>query len=76
MAQSPVYKVYARGKYIASCKYLEDAATLVASNGGGTKIRYGHNGAILWHEGKEEFEAGESFDRVAEVAGQRQRNMR
>ena len=73
MAVSPCYKVYARGKYVASCRYLEDAASLVALNGEGSEIRYRHDGPVLWREGREEFLAGESFDRVAQVAGERLR---
>ena len=72
MAVSPVYKVYVGGRYVASCRYITDAATIVALNGDGSEIRYRHDGPVLWREGREEFPAGESFDRLAEVARARQ----
>ena len=50
MAKAPRWKVYnADGKYVAACKYAEDAATVVASYDGGT-IRDGHH-KIVWREG-------------------------
>lgn len=45
----------------------------MALNGEGSEIRYRHDGPVLWREGREEFLAGESFDRVAQVAGERLR---
>ena len=66
MAQSPAFKVYSStGEYLASCKYPEDAAALIAALGDGTTIRYKH-GATVWTEGNEEFPASESYDFVAE----------
>ncbi len=69
MAASPRFKVYdADGEYVASFKYLEHAACLVAGIGGaGTTIRDRH-ATILWTEGSEEFPAAESYDGVAQVA--------
>ena len=68
MAGSPILKVYnAQGKYIASCKYLEDAAILVGFNGKGSKVLKGHNGKALWHEGFESQSASDSFDEAAQV---------
>lgn len=74
MAASPKYKVYADGEYVASVKYAEDAAAIVAFRGEGTTIRYSH-GATLWTEGKESFSAAESYDRTAVVIWQREREM-
>ena len=75
MAASPKYKVYRYGKYIASCKYAEDAAALVAGHAG-AQIRAGHSGGskgALWTEGAEYFSAGDSFDGVAELVAMRER---
>lgn len=67
MAASPKWKVYApNGEYRASCKYIEDAACLVAIFGEGATINHGH-GKALWREGSEDQSAGESYDHVAEV---------
>jgi len=68
MAQTPVLKVYnGQGEYVASCKYLEDAALLVSYHGKGSKVKKGHSGKTLWHEGFEEFDTSESFDRAAKI---------
>jgi hypothetical protein len=66
MAASPIWKVYsATGEYLAACKYVEDAAAVVAAHGEGTQIRLGHaSRAAVWTEGKEEQPAGESYDGV------------
>lgn len=66
MASSPPFKVYsAHGEYVASVKYLEDAAALIAScYTEGATIRWGHS-TILWTEGKESQPAAESYDFVA-----------
>lgn len=67
MAGSPKYKVYsADNEYVASVKYLEDAAALCAMRGNGTTVRLGH-GPTIWREGSEEIAAGESYDRAAEI---------
>ena len=52
------------GDRIARTFYVEDAAAIVALHAGGT-IRAGHR--VLWREGVDG-QAGESYDRVAEVA--------
>jgi hypothetical protein len=71
MAASPDYKVYnPRGKYIAACKFPEDAAMIVAGYGKGATIRLGHR-IIVWREGSELQEAGESYDYVAQVCYER-----
>lgn len=65
MSASPSLKIYsADGEYVASCKYCEDAAALVAMHGDGTTIRHGHSN-IVWTEGKETQPASESYDFVA-----------
>ena len=67
MAASPRYKVYSvEGKYLASFKYASDAASLVGCRGTlGTTIRDGHS-TVVWEDGKDG-EAGDSYDRVADV---------
>jgi hypothetical protein len=67
MSSSPKYKVYTHGQeYVASCKYLEDAACLCALYGNGTTVRVGHS-TVIWREGAEEIPAGESYDRAAQI---------
>lgn len=72
MASSPTWKVYSdTGEYVAACKYVFDAAMIVAGRGvNGTTIRAGHR-FIMWTEGKEAFSASESYDGVAEVVRKR-----
>ena len=68
MAATPILKVYSpKGEYVASCKYLTDAAILVGYYGSGAKVRKGHNGKVLWHEGHEDDFAMNSADHAAEV---------
>lgn len=79
MAAAPQLKVFApTGEYVASCKYAEDAAAIVAVYGDGAEIRIGHKKAnVVWREGSEDQPAGESFDlvtmticeRAASIAG-------
>ena len=68
MSAAPILKVYtAAGLYIASCKYPEDAAALVALHGDGATIRIGHRRRdAAWVEGVTG-RAGESYDRVASL---------
>jgi len=67
MAASPTYKLYTtHNEYVAACKYLEDAAVLVAFLGDGATIRAGHR-AVLWTEGAETQSASESYDHVLDV---------
>lgn len=71
MAASPRFKVFnADGVYVASCKFLEDAAALVAFNGAGAQIRDGHT-RIIWSEGSEMQPAAESYDYVVKMAQSR-----
>lgn len=72
MAGSPQYKIYAGKEYVASVKYLEDAAALAAFRGDGTTVRFGHS-TLLWTEGQEEIPAGESFDRAANIMRKREK---
>lgn len=72
MAKAPELKVYnPEGEYVASCKYLEDAAILAGYNGTGAKVKKGHGGATLWHEGHEDEAALNSFDHASAVMRQR-----
>jgi hypothetical protein len=68
MAAAPQWKIYRDGEYVAACKHPEDAAALVAMSGGVVKL--GHS-VIVWCEGSEEFEAGDSYDRAASIMQQR-----
>lgn len=68
MSASPPWKVYRAGEYVGSLKYGEDAAALVSIAGG--EVRYGHK-LVVWREGEEEFLAGESYDKAAEIMNQR-----
>ena len=67
MGSAPRYKVYsADGEYRAACKYVEEAAAIVALLGDGATIRCGHSAKdARWTEGVDGY-AGESYDAVAE----------
>ena len=67
MAASPKYKIFnPGGEYVASCKYAEDAAALMALYGDGAEIRTEHaKSTTVWREGAEQQSAGESYDFVA-----------
>lgn len=69
MSRSPKYKIInPQGEYVASCKYAEDAAMIVAAYGDGAKVRYDStNGRVVWHEGHETTFAADSYDEVANV---------
>ena len=71
MAASPQWKVYdEHGEYIASAKYPEVAAVIVAALGG--TVRHGHRKIdTVWTEGSEEIPASESYDRVANIMRER-----
>ena len=67
MAGAPEYKVYnAAGEYVAACKYVEDAASIVAQYGDRSVIRWRHQ-TVVWREGSEDQPAAESYDHVREV---------
>lgn len=67
MAISPQWKVYtADGEYIAACKYIQDAAALIATRGHmGDSIRFGHR-KVCWEEGVDGT-AAQSYDFVVQV---------
>lgn len=68
MAASPRWKVYDGDEYVAACKYLEDAAALVAFRGDGATIRDGHSARhTVWCEGAEDQPANESYDHVRDT---------
>lgn len=77
MAGAPNHKIYtADGEYIASCKYLEDAAVLVFVQGKGATVRWSHKKkCTLWHEGFEDQSAAESYDYAADVMRVRRNDM-
>jgi len=71
MASPLVFKVYNDGEHIAALRFAEDAAVVVGNTGAGTvKV----DGRIVWREGKEDFLAGDSFDRAADVMHSRRRD--
>lgn len=75
MAGSPRYTIHSpAGEYVASCKYPEDGAAIVALYGTGAQIRARHKKPALWTEGEEVQSAGESFDFVAETVRVREGN--
>ncbi len=60
------YKVYAEdGEFLASCRYVIDAATIIGAIGAGT-IRFEHR-RVVWREGSEDFSAAESYDGVEAI---------
>ncbi len=66
MASAPRYKIFdSSGTYQGSLKEPEACAAVLALYGDGAKIRLGHGGPILWHEGAEHQAASESWDEVA-----------
>lgn len=67
MAASPRWKVYSpAGEYVAACRYVEDAASIITLHGDGATIRDGHCKAdTVWTEGAERQPASESIDFVA-----------
>ena len=71
MAATPGWKVFnPSGVYVASCKYAEDAAAIVAGYGDGATISW-RRVFTAWVEAKEEVGAGESYDSVARVCHER-----
>jgi len=69
MAATPKFKIYRDGEYIGCTKFAEDAAALVGLYGNGI-VKYEHS-FIVWREGQEEIEAGESYDRAAAIMNER-----
>jgi hypothetical protein len=65
MAGSPTWKVYIGKEYVASVKYPEHGAAILAwAHAAGNTIRYGH-GKAIWTDGVDGW-ASESYDVVAE----------
>ena len=64
MAASPRFKIYRNGKYVAACKYPEDAAMIVA-NGGSVKLDHRH---LIYPDDEKHREiAANSYDEAAEL---------
>ncbi len=70
MARGTRYKVISDGVHVASLRYAEDAAAMVALYGKGTRVRFLHD-VTVWREGKEEIEAGSSYDAAAAIMRER-----
>lgn len=73
MANSPRYKVFnPSGEYVASVKYLEDGAAIVAAYGAGAELRSGHAPRnVIFREpelGDDGVAAAYSYDAAAELA--------
>ena len=66
MAQSPVFKVFRNGEYVASCKYPEDAAA-ICGMGGDCCVKYGHKGPVIYHHKNDNEIAGNSWDDAADL---------
>jgi len=65
------YAVYnPKGAKIAAFVHAEDAAMFVSSAGDGYEVKIGSK--TVWTEGSEDFLAGESYDRAAEVMWSRE----
>ena len=69
MTNSPNWKVFnPKGEYVASCKFPEDAAAIVAAYGDGASIRWGHaKKDTVFTEGENECRAGNSYDACGEL---------
>ena len=64
MAASPAFKVYsADNKYVAACKFTEDAAAVVALHDGGT-VRTGHRKKDIFFTQGVDGDAADSYDVV------------
>ena len=70
---TPSLKIYtANDDYIASVRYLLDAAMLVGHQEHGATVRAGHlKRDTLWKEGSESILASDSFDEAVEVMSRR-----
>ncbi len=72
MSGTPKYKVFnSKGEYVASCKYAEDAGAICAAWGEGSSIRWGHQKACTLFVNGTDADAGESYDKVAQICRQR-----
>ena len=77
MASSPQIKVYTPSHgYIAAFKFFVDAAIFVAALESGATVRVGHSPkSIVWEVDAEDFSAGDSYDRAADVMAQRAKSL-
>jgi hypothetical protein len=73
MASPLVFKVYTPEGIVASCKFAEDAAAVVALHTDRGTIQW--DGRIVWREGREDQPASDSYDYVAQVVGNRIREI-
>ncbi len=73
MARTTKWKVYRDGKFVAACKYAEDAAALINVSSSGV-VKYDHR-FVVWREGQEVLAAGESYDRAADIMLERATTM-
>ena len=71
MASALVWKVYRGRELVASTRYAEEAAAIVALTGTGVVKR---DGRTVWYEGREAQPAGESYDYATAVMHQRVRD--
>jgi len=69
MASPLIWKVYHGAELFGATRHAEDAAAMVALGGSTVK----HEGRVVWREGREQFSAGESYDRAAGVMHARAR---
>ncbi len=68
MSASPKWKVFSpSGEYVASTKYVEDAAAIVASYGEGAQIRASHRKRDTVYTDGIDGDAAASYDVVAEA---------
>lgn len=58
------------GDFVAATKHPADAAILVAHFGPGAQIKFKHH-TLVWTEGKEHFNAVQSYDMVGRVCIER-----
>lgn len=63
------------GDFVAATKHPADAAVLVAHFGAGAQIKYKHH-TLVWTEGREHFNAVQSYDMVGRVCIERVRTIR
>ncbi len=64
MTSTTAFRVFRHGRYVASCKYAEDAALLIGRCSKGV-VRV--NKQVVWHEGHEGQPAAFSSKHAAEV---------
>jgi hypothetical protein len=66
MSGTPRYKIYdPAGRYLAAVADSTLAAVMVSVLADGSRVKL--NGRIVWREGSEVIQAGESYDQAAEI---------